>query len=118
MFSVVLFLATIIYLEKKDEVEAVLDLSNYATKKELNDATGVDASNLAGKCKFITLKAEVEKLDINKLVHVATVLNNLKRKVHDLDAAKLKTVHVGLNWSDVFITEAIKKTGYNKLNTK
>ena len=54
MFSVVLFLATIIYLEKKDEVEVVLDLSNYATKKELNDATGVDASNLAGKCKFIT----------------------------------------------------------------
>ena len=79
MFFVVLFLVTISYIEKKDKVKVVLDLSNYATKKELNYATGLDGSNLAGKSDFIALKADVEKLDINELVNVVTSLNNLKK---------------------------------------
>ena len=33
----------------RDKVKVVLNLSNYATKKELSDATGVDASDLAAK---------------------------------------------------------------------
>ena len=45
-------------------------------KKELNNCTGDDASNLAAKSDFIDLKAEVDKLDINKLVNVPTDLNN------------------------------------------
>ena len=41
------------------------------------------------------MKAEGGKLDINKLVNVATSLNNLKIKVDDLNVGKLKTVPVG-----------------------
>ena len=33
----------------RDKVKVVLDLSNYATKKELDDATGVDTSDLAAQ---------------------------------------------------------------------
>ena len=33
----------------KDKVKVVLDLSNHATKKELEHATGVDTSDLSGK---------------------------------------------------------------------
>ena len=66
-------------------------MTNYVTKKELDHTTGVDTSDLAAKKDFIALKAEVEKLDINKLVNVPTSLNNLKRKVDDLDIGKLKT---------------------------
>ena len=44
----------------------------------------------------IALKAEVEKLNINKLVKVPTSLNNVKTKVDDLDVGKLKTVPVDL----------------------
>ena len=40
----------------------------------------------------IVLKAEADKLDINKFVNVPTSLNNLKTKVDDLDVCKLKTV--------------------------
>ena len=47
---------------------ALSDLSNYATKKKLNDATGLDTSNLAAKRDFIALKAKVDKPGINKLV--------------------------------------------------
>ena len=66
-------------------------MSNYATKKELEHATGIDTSDVAAKKDFIALKAEVYKLDINKLVNVPTSLNNLKIKVDDLDVGKLKT---------------------------
>ena len=45
-----------------DKVKVVLDLSNYAAKKELDHATGVDTSDLAAKKYFIALKAEVDKL--------------------------------------------------------
>ena len=72
-------------------------MKNYVTKKELNDATGVDATTLDAKRDFVTLKAEVDKLDINKLVNVPSGLNNLKRKVDDLDVDKLKTLPVDLN---------------------
>ena len=33
----------------RDKVNVVLDLSNYASKRELDHATGVDASDLAAK---------------------------------------------------------------------
>ena len=62
--------------------------------KELNDATGIDTSNLAPERDFIALNAEVDKLDINKLVNVPTGLNNIKTKVNKLDHGKLKTVPV------------------------
>ena len=37
-----------------DKVKVVLDLSNHATKKELDHATGVDTSDLAAKENFKT----------------------------------------------------------------
>ena len=40
----------------------------------------VDASDLTAKKDFIALKAEVDKLDINKLADVSTNLNNVKKK--------------------------------------
>ena len=33
----------------RDKVKVVLDLSNYTTKKESEDATGIDTSDLAAK---------------------------------------------------------------------
>ena len=71
-------------------------MSNYATKKELNHATGVGTSNLAAKINFIALKTEIGKLDINKFVKVPTDLNNLITKVDDADVDKIKAVPVEL----------------------
>ena len=80
----------------REKVKVVLDLPHYATKKELDHATGVDTSDLVAKKDFIALKAELDKLDINKLINVPTSLNNLKTKVDDLEVGKLKTVPVDL----------------------
>ena len=58
----------------EDKVKGVLDLSNHVTKKELENATGVDTSDLAAKSDVFTLKAKVGKLDIN-----SNILRNKSR---------------------------------------
>ena len=56
------------------------------------------------------MKAEVGKLDINKLVKVLTGLNDLKTKLHDLDVGKLKTFTRDLEkFSGVVDKEVVKK---------
>ena len=94
-------------------------MSNYATKKELEHATGVDTSDLAAKKDFIALKVEVDKLDIANMVNVSTSLNNLKTKVDDLDVSKLKTNPVYLKkLSDVMANKVVENTKFNTLETK
>ena len=61
----------------RNKVRVLLKLSNYAAKKDLDHARGVDTSDLAAKEGFITLKAEVDKLGITKLVNGSISLNNL-----------------------------------------
>ena len=57
------------------------------------------------------MKAEVDKLDINKLVNIPISLNNLETKVDDLDVGKLNTVHVDLKkLSDVVVNGVVKNT--------
>ena len=99
------------------KVKVVLDLTNYYYAT--NHATGVDASDLAAKKDLIALKAEVNKLDINKLTNVPTSLNNSKTKVDDLDVGKLKTPPVDLKkLSDVVNNKVVKSTKFNTLKTK
>ena len=66
-----------------------LDLSNYATKTDLKNVTGVDASKFAKKIDLNNLKSDLDKLDIDKLKNVPTNLSNLKTKVDKLDVDKL-----------------------------
>ena len=61
----------------RDKFKVGLKLSNCVTKKELNDATGVDTSNLAPEREFIAFHAEVHKLNITSLVSFPT---DLKQK--------------------------------------
>ena len=76
----------------RDKVKVVLDLSKYASKKELEHATSIDTSDLAAKKDLIALKAEVDELDINKLTNVPTILNNFKTKVDEKTLKKLSDV--------------------------
>ena len=78
-------------------VKAELDLSSYATKADLKNATGVDTSKLAAKSDLASLKSEVDKIDVDKL------------KTVPVDLSKL---------SNVVKNEVAKKTVYDKLVTK
>ena len=57
---------------RREKVKVVPDLTNYATKKELELLKS-----------FVALKAEIDKLDNCKLVNGPTSLINLKTKVDD-----------------------------------
>ena len=103
----------------REKFKLVLDLSTYASKKELGFATGVDTSDEADKKDVIALKTEVDKLNINKLVNVPTSLNNLKTKLEELDIGKLKKCsHRLKKISDVTDNEFAKNTNFTTLETK
>ena len=76
------------------DINDKVDLSNYATKVDLKNATGIDNSKLGEKSDLTSLKAELDKLDVNKLKHVWTNLRNLKSKVDKLDIDKLVRVPI------------------------
>ena len=63
------------------------------------------------------MKAQDDKVDINKLVNIPTSLNNLKTKVDNLDFDKLKIVDLK-KLKDVVDNEVVKNTKFNKLKTK
>ena len=58
-------------------IKVKIDLTNYATKKDINDITHVDTSNFALKTNLANFKTEVDKLDIGKLVPVPLDLSKL-----------------------------------------
>ena len=78
-------------------IKVDVDLSNYTTKKDINDITHVDTSNFALKTNLSSLKTKVDKRDIDKLVPVPTDLSKL---------------------SNVVKNDVVKKVDYNKLGTK
>ena len=63
-------------LSHKGNIKVKIDLSNYATKKEINDITHVDTSNFVLKTNLANLKTEVDKLDIDELATVPVDLSN------------------------------------------
>ena len=81
----------------KENIKVEIDLSNYATKKDINDITHVDTSNFALKTNLANLKTEVDKLDIDKSVPIPADLSKL---------------------SNVVKNDVVKKTVYDKLVTK
>ena len=64
------------------KVKVELDLSNYATKADLKNATGVDTSKFAKKVDLSNLISNVDKLEIDKLKNVPSGLSGLKSKIN------------------------------------
>ena len=55
------------YNNFSENIKVELDLSNYATKKDVNDITHVDVSGFASKTNLAALKTEVDIIDVDKL---------------------------------------------------
>ena len=60
----------------------------YAAKPDLKNTTGVDTSNFAKKSDLVSLKLDVDELDVEKVKKVPSDLNSLKSKVEKLDDDK------------------------------
>ena len=62
----------------------LLKETNYATKTDLKNATGVDMSQLASKSDLASLKAEVDKIDVDKLKTVPVDLSKLSNVANNV----------------------------------
>ena len=80
-----------------DSIKVKIDLSNYATKTDTKNILHVDTSSFALKTNLSSLKIEVDKLDIDKLIPITNDLSKL---------------------SNVVKNNVVKKTVYNKLVKK
>ena len=91
-----------------------LSLSNYTTKSDLKNATGVDPPQFAKKVDLPDLKSDVNELNIDKLKNVPSHLSNLKSKIDKSDVDKLVHVPADLGkLSDVVKNDVVKKDAYN-----
>ena len=84
------------YNNSSENIKVELDLTNYATKKDIKDITHVDTSSYALKTNLATLN-----------------------KVDNMETDKLKTVPNDLaKFSNVVKNDVVKKTEYNTLKNK
>ena len=67
----------------KENIKVEINLSNYATKTDINNIAHVDTSNFALKTNLANLKTEVDKLDIDKLVPIPADLSKLSNVVEN-----------------------------------
>ena len=75
-----------------------LYLSNYATKGDLKNATGIiDTSDFGKNTDLANLKFDLDKLDIDKLKNKPSNLRNFKSKVDKLGADKFVPVPTDLS---------------------
>ena len=58
-----------------------LDFSNYATKSDFKNATGIDTSPFAKQVDLTNVKSNIDRLNIDKLKNILTNLSNLKSKL-------------------------------------
>ena len=69
------------YRNSARNIKVKLDLSSYATERDLQNVSHVDVSSFASETNLASLKAEVDKLDIAKLTPVLNDLANLSNAV-------------------------------------
>ena len=89
------------YKNFEGNINVKIDLSNYVTKAELKNATVIDTSKLASRSYLASLKAEIDKMDVDKLKTVPVDLSKLghvvnndvaKRTVYDKLVAKVNNI--------------------------
>ena len=74
-------------------INVKVDLSNYATKADIKNASHVDTSSSALKTNLVCPKTEVDKLDIDKLVPGPVVLSKLSDVVKNDVVRKLYMIN-------------------------
>ena len=60
-----------------DSIKVKIDLSNYTTKADIKSISHVDTSSFALKTTLASLKTEIDKLDIDKLLPILVDFSKL-----------------------------------------
>ena len=91
-------------------VKVELDLSNYATKADLENLTRFDTSEFGNRTDLANLRPDVDKLDSDKFKNIASNSRSLKGKADNLDIGKLETNPFDLSkLSDVVKMKLLKR---------
>ena len=111
-------------------INVKVDLSNYTTKTDLRNVTHVDTSGFALKTNLANLKAEVDKLDVDKLAPVPLDLSKLsdvvkngvkktvyetelENKIPDISNLATKTELTAVENKIPNVSNLVNKTDYN-----
>ena len=90
-----------------------VDLSSYATKTDLKDATGIDISNFTLISNLASLKTEVNKIDVDKLKTVPVDLSELSNIVNKDVVKKAVFNKLVTKVNNIDTTEFVLKTKYD-----
>ena len=100
------------YKSSSSNIQVELDLTNYATKTDLNNITHTDVSSFASKTNLTLLKTEVDKINVDKLKTVPDDLAKLSNVVKNNVVKKT-------NFSaDNYVTRTTFSTDTNALDDK
>ena len=75
------------------DINVKVDWSNHATKTDIKNILHIDTSSFALKSNLASLKTEVDKLDIDKLVPVPVDLSKLSDAVKNDVVKKLYMIN-------------------------
>ena len=107
------------YKSSSNNIKVELDLTNYATKTDLNNITQVGTSSFASKTNLAALKSEVDEIDVDKLKIAPTNLAKLtnavendlvKKTVYNTKVTSIETQIAGLTKNTVDNLADITKT--------
>ena len=96
------------------DINVKVDLSNYATKTDLKNVLHVDVSSFALKSNLASLKTEVDKLDINKLLPIPVDLSKLSDVVKNDVVKKTEYIKFVTKVDNIDTTNFVKKNKYEK----
>ena len=101
-----------------DIIKVKIDLSNYATKKDIKNISHADTSSFALKTNLASLRTEDDKLDVDKLVPIPFDLSKLSNAVKN-DVVK-KTVYDKLvaKINNINTSDFVLKTKYQTDKTE
>ena len=95
------------------DINVKVDLSNYATKTDIKNISHVDTSSFALKTNLASLKTEVDKLDIDKLVSVPVDLSKLSDVVKMMFFKKTVYYKLVAKVNSIDTSDFVLKTKYN-----
>ena len=96
------------------DINVKVDLSNYATKTDIKNISHIDTSSFAQKSSLASLKAEVDELDITKLVPVAVDLSKLSDVVKNYVAKKTVYDKLAVKVNNIDTSTFVLKTKYDR----
>ena len=95
------------------DINVKVDLPNYATKTDIKNISHVDTSSFALKSNLDSLKTEVDKLDIDKLVSVHVDLSKISDLIKNYVVEKTVNDKLLAKVNSIDICAFVLKTRYD-----